>query len=456
MGRHRHSRRAAVLSAALVLCAAWTAGAVERETSYVYPPFKHTLGMHRVGEMELKLFLGPTARLDNPQGIDAIKLADRDDPKTHRDDDELSLFMVNSGRGEIFYNPSQTALRRFGERGRGEGRFLDPRGIAVNADGVVAVADTGNRRVVLLRLGAKELEWTGEIDGVDGPISPTDVAFADGLLWVTDFAAGRILRFKPDGSFVDTWAAGRMDSLEGPLALAVQGAKDKWNQVRRFSLLVVDRGGRRVQLFGERGVARAAAEVDSLVAGPARLGYPVIDLHGQVLLPDSLGGRLLKLDQELRPLRVLDHIDDDERPLDHPNSLALYRRFGQLFIVESRGGSYVWTGTGLGQVRLRAETRASRRGLQLEFTLWEPSLVSVHLVGAAGERELMPSRRRQAGPRREWLDLEHVSPAELARSRLLLRVTPTYSAKKHLTVERQLQFPDALRARRSEEPDGGP
>ncbi|MEZ4395565.1 MAG: NHL repeat-containing protein [Candidatus Krumholzibacteriia bacterium] len=418
--------------------AATGAAAAERATSYVYPPFKHTLGMQRVGELELKLFLGPGAKVENPQGICAGKPASRDDAKTDRDDDELTLVLVNSGRGELLYNPSQTSLKRYGRKGSGEGEFLDPRGVDMDREGRVAVADTGNHRVALLGLGEDALQWTGAIDSVEGaPFAPSDVAFAAGMLWVTDLAGGRILRFKPDGEWVDAWAPRGDDALDGPLALAVADAKDPWNRMRRFALVLVDRQGQRVRVYDERARVLHEANVADLLPGPARLGYPVIDLHGQILLPDSTGGRLLKLNRDLSVLDVLDHLDDDS-PLRHPSSLALYRRFGQLFVVETRGGSYAWTGTDVKRFEALRVDGDGRPGLQLDYFLTEPSLVRILLAAGGEERELLPERRREAGERRDWVALPEPIPA---RATVILRATPTYSARKQLTVERRAPLP---------------
>jgi hypothetical protein len=439
----RSAFNAVALGALLAALAAASAQAVERETSYVYPPFKHTLGMQRVGELELKLFLGPGARIDNPQGLAAGKPESRDDPKTERDDDELNLFLVNAGRGELIYNPSQTSLKRFGKRGSGEGEFADPRGIAVDRSGLVVVADTGNRRLALLRLGSDGLVWERAVTSADGPISPTAVAVAGGLLWVTDFAGDRILRYQLDGQWLDAWPLAGGEGLDGPLALAVQAKGDPWNQSGRFTLAVVDEGGARLSCFDEAGALRAQARVGELLPGPASLGYPVIDLHGQLLLPDSTGNRLLKVDGKLRVLDIIDHIDDDERPLQHPNSLALYRRFGQLFIVEARGGSYAWTGTEISELRVTRVDGQGQPGLQLDYRLSEPSLVSVELLTGGTARELMPARRRGAGERREWLAL----PADAdPQALLVVKAKPTYSAQQQLTVEQRLPLPPVGRS----------
>jgi len=433
------SRRLPLLLAALLPAAAALGDGPPPRTSYVYPPFKHSLGLSRVGELELKLFLGPTARYANPQGLAAVKLADRDDRRTRRDDDELTLFGVNSDLGQIVWNPSLTAVAKLGRVGSGEGELLRPRGIAADEAGRVVVADTGNRRLVLLQVSDRRLEWLGAVDDAGGaPFSPTDVALAGGVIWCTDWS-GRILRFTRDGRWLGEWPlAARDGPLDGPLALAVQDRDEPWNHWRRFSLLVVDGDGQRLRLYDAGGRLRAERTLAEIAPPPGRFGYPVLDLFGQVVVPDSVQGRLLKLDRRLRHLDAITRIDGDERPLDHCNSLALWRRFGQLFIAEARGGSYVWTGTDILAPALTPLPNARAPGLELEYRLTEPSLFSVSLRAGGGERTVVAERRRNAGLRRDWVPLPDTLPAG---AELVLRAAPTYSARRFLTAERRLALP---------------
>ncbi|MEW4489734.1 ATP-binding cassette domain-containing protein [Thalassoglobus sp. JC818] len=63
-----------------------------------------------------------------------------------------SLFVAEYGAGRISrISTDGKVLGRYGHEGRGEGQFWTPWGIAVNHDGKIAVADTGNRRVVELQ-----------------------------------------------------------------------------------------------------------------------------------------------------------------------------------------------------------------------------------------------------------------------------------------------------------------
>ncbi len=62
-----------------------------------------------------------------------------------------TLYAVEYRGGRVTHLTTDgKVLGRYGEEGRGEGQFYTPWGIAVASDGRVAVADTGNRRVVEL------------------------------------------------------------------------------------------------------------------------------------------------------------------------------------------------------------------------------------------------------------------------------------------------------------------
>ena len=163
-------------------------------TTLVYPPFAHTLGIHRARPSHLELFLGDRTRFDDPQGLAAVKFASDDDPEARGDDFQLTLFGVNSGRGEVLYNSSMQTLAIYGRTGGGRDELDRPHGIAATVDGRVYVADTGNRRVVRLRWDptARSLSWSGSWS-VPGPF---DVA-ADtrGDVWVSDREADAVLRF---------------------------------------------------------------------------------------------------------------------------------------------------------------------------------------------------------------------------------------------------------------------
>jgi len=426
-----------MLFAALLWGVAVSASA--RESTYVYPPASHTMGFNRIGEWQLKLFLGLSAGFDNPQGLAAVKLKSQDDPEDEKDDVWLTLFGVNSGKGQIVYNPSRFEAAEFGKKGSGRERFLDPLGIAANEDGDVAVADAGNRRVVFLHMGERKLEWVAVVDRVDGDILPTDLAWGGGRFWATDAAGGRILSFGPQGESPKVWPI-RGDPLESPRGLALHSPGDAWTRVGRFQLLVVDEDGQRLRRYDRDGELREERRLEDLIEPPGKFIYPAADLYGNFILADSVAGRLVKLDRRLRPLAVMRRIDEDPRPLQHPRGLALWRRYGQLFIAEEDGGAYLWTGTDIFDPALSwKKMRDGKSALMLSLRLSESSLVTLSAKIGEEEVELIGERRHSEGLMKQWLQNDD----RIARAtEIIVRARPTYSAKKTLRVQRNLPIPE--------------
>ena len=63
-------------------------------------------------------------------------------------DDQGYIFVADSGNNRIqIFNPDGTFLRSFGRWGAGSGEFKGLEGIAVNANGNILVADRENHRV---------------------------------------------------------------------------------------------------------------------------------------------------------------------------------------------------------------------------------------------------------------------------------------------------------------------
>jgi len=423
----------------MILCLTVLASvSAARETTYVYPPKTHTLGFDRVGEWELKLFLGIGASIDNPQGLAAVKLKSQDDPNDAKDDIFLTLYGVNSGKGQIVYNPTRFEVDSFGKKGSGRERFQDPMGIAANEDGQVAVADFGNRRVVFLRMEGKKLVWVGELAAFDGSIHPTDVDWAAGRFWIADASGGRILTCGPAGERPELWRH-EGDPLRTPRGLCVTDPQDPWSRGDRFQVLVVDDAGRRIRLFDEKGREVIERGAEDILDSRSRFLYPASDLYGNFVLADSVQGRLIKLDSKLKTLAVLDKVDEDPRPLDKPRGVAIWRRYGQVFVVEEKGGAYLWTGTDIFDARASwAAPPAGQQALLVEYRISEASLVSYYALKNGMEIELRAESRRGPGDVKQWIQPDDKLQGAEA---LLIRARPSFSAKKSLQVDERVSIP---------------
>ena len=369
-----------------------------RYTTLVAPPFAHTLGIHRARSSHLRLFLGDRTRFDDPQGVAAVKFASDDDPDARTDDYKLTLFGVNAGRHEILYNSSMQTLAIYGEQGSGEGRFEAPRGIAATVDGRVYVADSGNRRVARLRWDpqGRKLGWAGEWNAP----SPFDVATdARGNVWVADPEAGAVLRFAdstagagtsilpPSPIGGDRWPL--PSDIDRPTALAVGDSLDPWFDPSAFVLYLVDGGGGRLRSYGAEGEVLAEISPDALErpgGGPGRFGYVELDYYGNVYVSDPLASMVYKLDPGLRPLAVYPGPGPADEALDEPRGIAIWPRFGQVFVAEREGARYLFVGTDFeapDPLEVRASEDASAYAFDLFLT--ERSLIGVAFLDAAGD-----------------------------------------------------------------------
>ena len=126
--------------------------AIDSET-LVFPPYGHSYGIRHAKPAHLFMLLGPRTFFDDPQGLATTRLEAWEDTTTKKDDDEVVVYGVNSGRHQIIYNTSMWTLGLYGEKGEGIDQFAI-KGVAADQRNVY-VADSGNNRVVHLLIPAR-------------------------------------------------------------------------------------------------------------------------------------------------------------------------------------------------------------------------------------------------------------------------------------------------------------
>lgn len=456
-------RAPTTLAATLLLLASGSALNAQTEvdgpphTTLVRPPFAHTMGIHHARPMHLKLFLGDRTKFDDPQGVAAVKFASDDDPGARRDDFQLTLFGVNSGRGEILYNSSMQTLAIYGRTGSGEAEFLAPRGIAATVDGRVYVADTGNGRVVRLRWNpiGRSLEWVGTWAAG----RPTDVATdARGQLYTVDYEAGAVLRFAdsiagagtnflaPSPIGGDRWPL--PDDVEAPISLAVGDSLDPWYSPAHYRLLLVDRDGQRLRAIDDSGRVVAESALPQL-EGEAHGAFAFVELdyYGNVYATDRFLDVVYKFDPDLRLLTKFPGSEPGADGLDEPRGVAIWRRFGQVFVAERDGAHYYFIGTDFEPRTGPLEVR--EMGLDawaLELFMTEAAMVSLSLVDAAGDTlasadlgTLGVGEQLAAWDATGWKG----PPAEGWRERVAhayVEARPTYSSRKRFSRVRRYEI----------------
>jgi DNA-binding beta-propeller fold protein YncE len=205
---------------------------------------------------------------------------------------------------------------KFGQRGSGEGQFINPYGVAVTSDSsFVIVADYSNHRMKVLRLavtadgGSAHLEFVrtrvrhignpigafnypnGEGSG-EGQLSyPIGVALLPGegggqeTVLVTDRNNHRVSQFKLNGTFIRIFAGtGTRGSGDGefsrPYGITVLGSSGE--------VAVTGFDNHRVQIFDSEGKYKRqfgseGKEADGQFFGPTSLAS---DVHGNLLVLD--------------------------------------------------------------------------------------------------------------------------------------------------------------------------
>jgi uncharacterized protein (TIGR03663 family) len=182
-------------------------------------------------------------------------------------------------------NPTQlTAKAVWGKAGAGRGEFNEPRGLAVDKQGNLYVADTKNDRIQKLSPSGEVLAmWGGQGDQPGQFKDPHGIAVGpDGSVFVADTWNHRVQKFDPNGKFIKAWQPD--PGFWGPRGIAVN--KDG-------TVFVTDTGNKRIVSFNSDGVQIEYWGSDG--SAPGQLIEPVgiaINPADEVVIADTGNRRL--------------------------------------------------------------------------------------------------------------------------------------------------------------------
>jgi len=409
----------------------------------VFPIFLRTWGMQRATQNHARLLLGRRARFDDPQGVAVTVLDVRDDPGDERDDAEITVYGVNSGRDEIIYNSSQSTLATYGRSGDGIGEFHDPHGIDADPSGIVVVADTGNDRVAVLFNDGLMISHRRFLEVVapgDNLAAPYDVALTpDEEVWVSDTGNGRLVLFDLEG------AVKRVVDLQGiidqPGALAVAHRLQRWSHFREHALFVAERNGRSLVKLDVNDIERVrvtATTMGTIGQKSLSIRYLTTDYYANLWATDGGAHQIHKFDRNLNFLDSFGARGQGILQFKSPTGIGIWRRFGQVIIAEMKGAQYYWVGADA------RDLSASQSGdqLALSYFLTEYSYLTIRARYVGGGLEEIYRRRfRRAGLRKEVLQLDDDRPL----SWLEVVVEPTYSSYTYWGKVFEMRFQDLER-----------
>jgi DNA-binding beta-propeller fold protein YncE len=429
-----------------VLAAAFTGGVSaenieilkEVPSTFVFPaggflPFN----IHRANQTMLSLMV-PGAVFNDPAGVACALLKSDHDPRDPTADVVVTAVGVNSGAGELFYNVGLKDVRIFGSRGSGPKQFLAPSGVAIHPNGDVAVADTGNNRIVLLRHDGLRMIWVKAV-GKKGKRAgefnaPMGVAFdTEGNLYIADAGNNRLQCRTPQGKFRILAAP----PLESPSALCVMDSKEDWTFYKQgpFAdrLAVIDQQGKRLSTLTLGGSPLTQVTAREIADPPVRLWGCAFDYYGNVVATDFAKSCLRKFDRNLKPLVFFGSEGDGDYQFTEPRGIAINRQFGQMIVAEKDSAQYYWNGADA--VSLKTVQEGGK--IRIPFFLTERALLDAEIrtPGAGGERVkvLAKGQDLEEGPQ----ELDWAPEAGQAEGEYLLkmRVMATYSSRDRVAKE---------------------
>lgn len=242
-----------------------------------------------------------------------------------------NIYVVDSHTHRVqVFRPDSTFVTAWGGQGTGDGTFNFPHDIAVDPAGDVYVVDADNHRIQKFRPdGTFITAWGGEGTG-DGQFKdPQGIAGGgDGYIYVTDCFTHRIQRFTTEGAFVSAWGSYGEGSGEFacPVGIAVSSSGEVYvSECSNHRIQAFTAEGKFVRMWGNFG------------DGDGEFNCPVdvtADDGGTVYVVDYGNDRIQGFTPDGRFLTKLGTTGSGNGQLIRPEGIAV-DALGQLYIVDS-------------------------------------------------------------------------------------------------------------------------
>jgi uncharacterized protein (TIGR03663 family) len=249
-------------------------------------------------------------------------------------DSEGNLYVADSGNHRIQkFDREGGFIAEVGSLGEGEGEFNEPWGVVVDSEGNLYVADTWNNRIQKFDRDLNFVsQWGQPASDLSNPKpydfwGPRDVATdAEGNVWVADTGNGRVLKFTSDGTFLAALGEPGTETrqLREPVGIEIAPNGD---------VFVADAWNSRIQKFDSQFNPVAQFPMPGWIPDdPSTKPYLALAPDGSIIASETARHRLLRIGADGQILSILEGLD--ETALVSPTGLALDDR-GFLYISNS-------------------------------------------------------------------------------------------------------------------------
>ncbi len=220
------------------------------------------------------------------------------------------------------------------------GSFNEPWGIAVGSDGSIYVTDTWNHRIQKFKPDGTFLQAWGTLADTGGKASgaegnfygPRGIAIdREGHVLVADTGNKRIQIFDAQGQFIQQFGGGGLNpgSLDEPVGIAVDAQNN---------IVVADTWNGRVQVFDPHGQPLKNWPIDGwLDKDLAGKPYLAVDGQGRVYVTDEASKRVLVFDGNGQYLGSFGQYAMDTRGFVAPGGIAIDPA-GDVYVVDTGSG----------------------------------------------------------------------------------------------------------------------
>lgn len=422
---------------------------IDSPSTLVFPDYWHTpLGMHRGTPRLLRVMLGDKVQFDDPMGVAAVRMAE-----SGTQGPQLTAFGVNSGSGQIVFNPSMTRLDVYGMAGGGEGRFYKPVGVAAHPSGRVVVADSGNHRIVYLRYSNGKLTWSGTLGSRgNGPgqfENPRWVALdSQERLYVSDTGNNRIQIFSADGLFLQSFGGNpdANNSLVEPQALAVVDPLEPFAaEPGQSGLYVVDQYHGRIQRFSLDGRFLGQLTAEDLGQPAVYFQGVALDYFNNLWVTDRSSDQIHKFNRQLEPLDSWGGTGKEDGQFYSPRGVAIYRHYGQTLVLEKESAQYLWIGSDIKDLKFeRVDDPKLGPQLRMDYKVTERAWVDVWVEDLNGERlaTLLKRRLQKQGEQSLFWngDMDNGFRIQSGSYNLIFQAEATYSSSTYVQKVMKKRF----------------